>query len=498
MMRKISVLALLVLASLAGAVTLNPLSQTIVFPAGGSFQAYYSLIDATAVTTIDSSPYAWVKVTPSTTSTNVLLTANVSIPAGWPDGQVYEVITAYTNPPTNVAYSYLYIIVDSTPPTISGFSPTTSYLTRPLLSASITDANGVNPNSVRVYVDGLLIASSFQDGAVTATPPWDLTLGAHVVRIKANDSITQSGITILSGGPNAASQDFAFNIQTPPVPVLNYSLPAFTNQTLYSFSGNASYVQKVVVTINGGPQAVFDASTGVFNATVNLAQGPNSVTVTATNSNATVALTRSVTLQSAPPSIAFLTPANATALDTLAIQSNVTDPVLLNANYSLDGGVWVPLATTSGVYSTSVVVLPLSIGSHNYSIQAIDAAGNTATNTTTFYSAPAIQIASATITKGTAQAGNTTDLLIFNFAAQIKGYQYFRFKINPGFTPVNPQILVGNTAYPVTTDYSLPSAYAGTLTSNVATVNFQLSFSVPANTPPGTYQLAYGIKELAN
>lgn len=178
-----------------------------------------------------------------------------------------------------------------------------------------TNGSGVNLSSIVVKQDGAAVASSAVTSTavsggyqVTYTPATALSDGSHTVTINCSDN----------DGNAAAEKSTTYKIDTVP-PTLNITAPteglivATAALTVAGTTNDAtSSPVTVKVTLNGTDQgAATVASNGTFSKTVQLAEGINTLAVTATDAaGQATSVTRTVKLDSSVPAItaASITP----------------------------------------------------------------------------------------------------------------------------------------------------------------------------------------------
>ncbi len=190
---------------------------------------------------------------------------------------------------------------------------------------TITDeagGSGVKLSSLVVKLDGTAVASStITNTAVTNgysftyTPATALSDGSHTLTIDVTDN----------DGNAAVQKTTTYKVDTVP-PTLNLTAPAanqITNAASLLVRGttndSVSSPVTIKITLNGADQgAITVDSSGAFSKTVTLAEGSNTIVVTATDSaGKTSSVTRTVTLDTTIPQIQSATitpnPANAGA-----------------------------------------------------------------------------------------------------------------------------------------------------------------------------------------
>lgn len=204
----------------------------------------------------------------------------------------------------------------------------------PEIEWTVTDAgSGIDTGTIKITVDGSAVTSGFTTEAVeggykvTYTPGTALADGEHTLLFDVSDN-----------DGNAATQaSVAFTVDTVP-PVLNITLPEdelITNSRSVAFSGTTNDAHSGPVTltyaINGGAaQSIAVGEDGAFSGTITLPEtdGDYSIVFTATDTTGqSSTVTRSVTLDTAPPVITAvtLTPNPVDAGATYIISVTVTD-----------------------------------------------------------------------------------------------------------------------------------------------------------------------------
>ena len=199
---------------------------------------------------------------------------------------------------------------------------------------TVTDASGgsgVDLDSVVVKLDGTAVSAAevthtaITNGySFTYTPSAAMGDGAHTVSVEAADN----------DGNAAAAKSTTFTVDTVP-PALNVTSPAeglVTATAALAVSGTTNDATSspvvITVTLNSADQGpVTVQANGAFSKTVTLAEGANTIVVTATDAAGKVStVTRNVTLDTSVPQIvsAGITPnpadAGATVTITVVVQ----------------------------------------------------------------------------------------------------------------------------------------------------------------------------------
>ncbi len=182
-----------------------------------------------------------------------------------------------------------------------------------------------------------------------------------------------------------------------------------TNEQSLVVSGAVVDSTSVTVTVNGQNVPI---TNGAFSTTVNLIEGTNTITITATNAagNSTT-LVRQVTLYTAGPKLTVTSPSDSLITNNSQVQLSGTVSDSLAATVQVNGN---SVPVTNGSFSSTISLVE---GMNTITIVATDAAGNktTVTKTVELYTiVPVLVIASPTdnlITKDTAITvwGTVTD-----------------------------------------------------------------------------------------
>ena len=225
-------------------------------------------------------------------------------------------------------------VKETVKPTITITSPSTgAYVTnskQPVVFTVVDEAggSGTNLSTLIVKQDGTAVAAAtlahtaITNGySVTYTPASALTDGAHTVTVTVSDY----------DGNAATAVSTAYTVDTVP-PTLTVTSPAAgltTNSTTLAVAGttndSTSSPVSIVVKLNGTSQgAVTVNANGTFSKSVTLAEGSNTIVVTATDAaGKTTEISRTVALDTTAPSITAVTitpnPANTGATLTVSV-----------------------------------------------------------------------------------------------------------------------------------------------------------------------------------
>ena len=225
------------------------------------------------------------------------------------------------------------------------------------ISGTVTDLNGA---PITITVNGA--ATVLTGNAFSA--PVTLKNGSNDILVKAVDAVGNTTVNNRTLNYNAGSGLSVIN------PVDN----SVTANSTLNINGTA--VGALTVKVAGTQVAVVDGS---WNAVVELTADLNTISIVATdvvgNSSS---VKRTITLDSAKPALAIVTPAQDAAVNVpnVLIAGTVSDSSTLALEYSVNGtNVSVPV--NAGAYSFNVDFA--SEGNYSVALTAKDAAGNTST-----------------------------------------------------------------------------------------------------------------------
>lgn len=228
------------------------------------------------------------------------------------------------------------VVKEKVAPVISITSPSSgAHITnnKPTIQFSITDADsGVDPDTISIKIDngsaitsGITKTPSGKNYTCSYVPTTALSDGSHTIYINAKDY----------DGNAATQKSVAFTVDTV-APTLNVTSPTEglkTNQSSLTVSGttNDATSSPVTVTIklnSGSAESVTVQSNGSFSKQITLANGENTIVITATDSaGKSTSVTRHVTLDTGAPVFQSieLIPNPVDAGQTYIIRVKVTD-----------------------------------------------------------------------------------------------------------------------------------------------------------------------------
>lgn len=227
-------------------------------------------------------------------------------------------------------------VKEKTAPVITITSPTESAkLTnnKPTIQWKVTDSDsGVNPGTIGITIDsGSKITSGITKTAITNgyqcsyAVSTALSDGSHTIKINASDY----------DGNAATQKTVNFSVDTVP-PTLSVTSPAnnlITNSQTITVAGTTNDATSSPVTLtmklnSGTAVTVTVGSNGAFSKSLTLAEGTNTIVITAKDSaGKTSSITRTVTYDADAPVISevSVTPNPASTGDILSISVKVTD-----------------------------------------------------------------------------------------------------------------------------------------------------------------------------
>ena len=228
------------------------------------------------------------------------------------------------------------VVKEKVAPVITISSPSSgAHITnnKPTIQFSITDADsGVDPDTITIKIDngsaitsGITKTPSGKNYTCSYVPDTALSDGSHTIYINAKDH----------DGNAAAQKSVMFTVDTV-APTLNVTSPAEglkTNQSSLTVSGttNDATSSPVTVTIklnSGAAEEVTVQSNGSSSKQLTLANGENTIVITATDSaGKSTSVTRHVTLDTGAPVFQSieLVPNPVDAGQTYIIRVKVTD-----------------------------------------------------------------------------------------------------------------------------------------------------------------------------
>ncbi len=287
--------------------------------------------------------------------------------------------------------------IDTTPPLISGVNPAEGSVldtSAPVVSAGFQDTeSGVNPASIQILLDGEDVTSQAN---ATETGfnfiSGFLADGAHVLFISVSDN---------AGNNAQATVNFTINTDMSPPQILNVSpadgslhagTPAQISADFYDDKAvDATSAQILLDNADITAQANVTAAGFEFPVTTTLSDGVHTLFISVRDAVGNPAqISTSFTIDTSAPEITIVIPADGSLLATAtpAISGTLNDTVsgvnVAGVHISVDG---VDLTTQATITETTFEVLvpdALADGGHTITVEAADAVGNSAVQTSAF------------------------------------------------------------------------------------------------------------------
>jgi hypothetical protein len=286
-------------------------------------------------------------------------------------------------------FTYEAEVIDTTAPTIAGFSPANGVLINKAIvdiSVYISDVgSGVNAGSIVMRVDGVGVGATFNPdtGQLSYTADFTGRDGTHTVSVYAEDKATPA---------NSSTKDISFTTDTViDSPVLN-ALASPTNRTTVNITGTVESKATVEIFQNGVSIGTVKASSPFTMSNVSLREGENRFTAIARDvAGNTSAESAPVTVlrDTTPPSMGNFAPVGYTNNPTPPISMSISDGIgsgvqtitMMMLDFVPVTGFGYDAATGSLTYTPSA----LFEGQHFVSVTVSDIAGNGANASFNFY-----------------------------------------------------------------------------------------------------------------
>ena len=231
------------------------------------------------------------------------------------------------------------------------------------VTGAVTDNVAVDGGSVQLKLDGVAVSAVVALPSVTYTAN-GLGEGAH--------QLTLDGADTSANAAAQASVNFTVDLTAPVLAVTSPLNGTVTNQNPFTVTGTATdNFTPATVQINGVNAPV---SAGSFSLPVTLAEGPNTLTVIATDGvGHTSTQVLQVTLDTAAPSLTVTQPLQGLVV-TQGQAIVVAGATEVGANVTVNG---VAATNNNGSYQAPSVAAALGV--NTFTVTAVDAAGNTTT-----------------------------------------------------------------------------------------------------------------------
>ncbi|MBM3240523.1 hypothetical protein FJZ31_29925 [Candidatus Poribacteria bacterium] len=287
------------------------------------------------------------------------------------------------------AFTYEAEVIDTTAPTIAGFSPANGALINKAIidiSVYISDVgSGVNAGSIVMRVDGVGVGATFNPdtGQLSYTADFTGRDGNHTVSVYAEDKTTPA---------NSSIKAVSFTTDTGIDPPVLNALASPTNKTTVNITGTVEAKATVEIFQNGVSIGTVKASSPFTMSNVSLREGENRFTAIVRDvagntsaESAPVAVLRDTT----PPSIGNFAPVgymnNPTPQISMSISDGIGSGVQAITMMLLD---FVPVTGFSYDAATGrLTYTPSALleGQHFVSVTVSDRAGNGANASFNFY-----------------------------------------------------------------------------------------------------------------
>lgn len=241
---------------------------------------------------------------------------------------------------------------------------------KPLIAAEFMDEGiGVSTGDTRMFIDGLDVSGSAQVTAnkITYTPSTPLGDGAHMVRINVVDK---------AGNASEVQWSFRLHTEPPRIKITSHKPNQFINKSPVVITGTVSDPRARVLV--NGVSAFVEKKT--FSAKVNLVEGNNTITATATDAfgnSGTDGMT--IIVDTKPPVVSITAPAgNSLVNSRLVTVTGLTDKNAAFVTLTLAAAKEsIPAALHDGAFVAKDV--QLKEGLNTITVKAVSRAGNVGT-----------------------------------------------------------------------------------------------------------------------
>ena len=243
---------------------------------------------------------------------------------------------------------------DTTPPVLTVAQPVEGLITA---ATQITVSGTFSDQSpTTISVNG--VNASLQGNNFSATVP--LVAGANALNVAAVDA---------AGNQTQVTRNVVNDSVAPSITIGMLSEREITNASEITLNGSYSDATVVSITVNGVSATL---TGGDYTASVPLAEGANTITVSATDSAGNHSeLVQSITRDSLPPSLTVQTPSNGSITREVLVTGNTSDLNLLSSGVTINGN---STAVAQDGSFAGAVLLP--DGENEIEVVATDSAGN--------------------------------------------------------------------------------------------------------------------------
>lgn len=225
-----------------------------------------------------------------------------------------------------------------------------------------------------------------QSGTANGTTSWSATVpltdGANTVSIRARDEAGNTATATLAVTVDAVGPTIVIDQPTTGEQHLTAETPVAVSGTAADDSG----VDRVEWSLEGGASGTAEGTTAWSISDIELAEGENLLTVTAIDAHGHAAgATLTLVLDQTPPALTFGDPASAGHFNTIDTHARVAGTAadawgVERIDWAIEGGA---SGTATGTETWEIASLPLAFGENDVTVTAVDAAGNTASETFT-------------------------------------------------------------------------------------------------------------------
>lgn len=240
---------------------------------------------------------------------------------------------------------------------------------KPTISAEYVDEGiGISATDTRLYIDGqdVSAAAQIQANKITYAPTVPLADGIHKITLDAVDN---------AGNRKSVAWSFTVHTQPPTIKITSHKSNQYVNQSPVIITGTVNH-PKARIVVNGISALVEKDS---FNARVNLIEGSNTITATATDAfGNTGSDAVTIVVDTKPPLVEIISPTVGSLLNTkLVTVTGIADKNAATVTVGTRGGESVPAEVAAGKYTAKDV--KLEEGLNTITVKAVSLAGNAGT-----------------------------------------------------------------------------------------------------------------------
>jgi len=355
-----------------------------------------------------------IKVNGSTTGVSILSSTTWQASVNLNEGNNSFSVTALDAVGDESTAATTAILLDTIPPAapvIAAVTSPTNITTQMLTGTKVTDAAAIKVNGSTTGV------------SILSSTTWQASVNLN----EGNNSFSVTAVDAVGNSSSAATTAILLDTIPPAVPVIA-AVTSPTNITTQMLTGT-KVTDAAAIKVNGSTTGVSILSSTTWQASVNLTEGNNSLSVTALDAvgNSSSAATTAILLDTIPPAVpviaAVTSPTNITTQ--MLTGTKETDAAAIKVNGSTTG-VSILSSTT---WQASV---NLNEGNNSFSVTALDAVGNSSSAATTAILLDTIPPAVPVIAAVTSPTNITTQMLTGTKASDASV-----IKVNGGTTGVS-------------------------------------------------------------